>query len=74
MQGHKLFLIRPRRVHKLVNERAGFLNPSKALGRVEPLLMSALVAFIGFLPAALTEGAGAEVQRPLATLVIGGLI
>jgi len=36
--------------------------------------MTALVASLGFLPMALSHGAGAEVQRPLATVVIGGLI
>ena len=36
--------------------------------------MTALVASIGFIPVALSEGVGAEVQRPLATVVIGGLI
>jgi cobalt-zinc-cadmium resistance protein CzcA len=37
-------------------------------------LMTALVASLGFIPMALSHGAGAEVQRPLATVVIGGLI
>ena len=42
--------------------------------RLRPVLMTALVASIGFLPMALSQGDGAEVQRPLATVVIGGLI
>ena len=42
--------------------------------RLRPVLMTALVAALGFLPMALASGAGAEVQRPLATVVIGGLI
>jgi len=37
-------------------------------------LMTALVASLGFIPMAISQGAGAEVQRPLATVVIGGLI
>jgi len=42
--------------------------------RMRPVLMTALVASLGFLPMALATGAGAEVQRPLATVVIGGLV
>jgi len=42
--------------------------------RLRPILMTALVASLGFLPMALSNGAGAEVQRPLATVVIGGLL
>ncbi len=42
--------------------------------RLRPVLMTALVASLGFLPMALSTGAGAEVQRPLATVVIGGLV
>ncbi|MBK6549161.1 MAG: CusA/CzcA family heavy metal efflux RND transporter [Flavobacteriales bacterium] len=42
--------------------------------RLRPVLMTASVASLGFLPMALSNGAGAEVQRPLATVVIGGLI
>jgi len=45
-----------------------------ALTRLRPVLMTALVASLGFLPMALANGAGAEVQRPLATVVIGGII
>jgi cobalt-zinc-cadmium resistance protein CzcA len=45
-----------------------------ALTRLRPVLMTALVASLGFVPMAISHGAGAEVQRPLATVVIGGLI
>jgi cobalt-zinc-cadmium resistance protein CzcA len=45
-----------------------------AMLRLRPILMVALVAALGFLPMALNTGTGAEVQRPLATVVIGGII
>jgi cobalt-zinc-cadmium resistance protein CzcA len=45
-----------------------------AVKRLRPVLMTALVASLGFLPMALNVGTGAEVQRPLATVVIGGII
>ncbi len=45
-----------------------------ALGRLRPVLMTALVASLGFIPMAFNVGAGAEVQRPLATVVIGGVV
>ena len=45
-----------------------------ALGRLRPVLMTALVASLGFLPMAFNVGAGSEVQRPLATVVIGGIV
>jgi cobalt-zinc-cadmium resistance protein CzcA len=45
-----------------------------AVTRLRPVLMTALVASLGFVPMALATGAGAEVQRPLATVVIGGII
>jgi cobalt-zinc-cadmium resistance protein CzcA len=45
-----------------------------ALTRLRPVLMTALVASLGFIPMAVSHGAGAEVQRPLATVVIGGLV
>lgn len=45
-----------------------------ALMRLRPVAMTALVASLGFLPMALAHSAGAEVQKPLATVVIGGLI
>jgi len=44
-----------------------------ALARLRPVLMTALVASLGFVPMALATGTGAEVQRPLATVVIGGI-
>jgi cobalt-zinc-cadmium resistance protein CzcA len=45
-----------------------------SLTRLRPVLMTALVASLGFVPMALAHGAGAEVQRPLATVVIGGIL
>ncbi|QEE39879.1 MULTISPECIES: CusA/CzcA family heavy metal efflux RND transporter [unclassified Methylobacterium] len=59
-------------------ERVG-LDPREAATRaaemrLRPVLMTALVATLGFLPMALSSSAGAEVQRPLATVVIGGLV
>ena len=59
--------------------RLGGLGPVEAAvrgarDRLRPVLMTALVASIGFIPVALSRGTGAEVQRPLATVVIGGLV
>ena len=45
-----------------------------AMTRLRPVLMTALVASLGFVPMALNTGTGAEVQRPLATVVIGGIV
>ena len=45
-----------------------------AQNRIRPVLMTALVASFGFLPMAMTTSAGAEIQRPLATVVIGGIV
>jgi predicted exporter len=45
-----------------------------AMGRLRPVLTTALVASLGFLPMAFNVGAGSEVQRPLATVVIGGIV
>jgi len=45
-----------------------------ALTRLRPVVITALVASLGFVPMAIATGTGAEVQRPLATVVIGGLI
>ncbi|MCW7469760.1 efflux RND transporter permease subunit [Leptospira kanakyensis] len=45
-----------------------------AISRLRPVLMTALVASLGFIPMAIGEGLGAEVQKPLATVVIGGLV
>ena len=42
--------------------------------RLRPVLMTALVASLGFVPMALSHGVGAEIQRPLATVVIGGIV
>ena len=47
---------------------------SAAERRLRPVLMTSLVASLGFVPMALNTGIGAEVQRPLATVVIGGLL
>jgi cobalt-zinc-cadmium resistance protein CzcA len=47
---------------------------SGALTRLRPVVMTALVASLGFIPMALSTGTGAEVQKPIATVVIGGLI
>ena len=59
--------------------RQGGLSPRDAAlitaeVRIRPVLMTALVASLGFLPMAMSTGMGAEVQRPLATVVIGGVI
>lgn len=45
-----------------------------ALTRLRPVVMTAFVASLGFVPMAIATGTGAEVQKPLATVVIGGLI
>jgi len=63
-------------INQLIDEgvsrrRAIFVG---ALTRVRPVIMTALVASLGFVPMALATGTGAEVQKPLATVVIGGLI
>lgn len=62
----------------LGNEEAG-QSPQEAarnaaLERARPVLMTALVAALGFVPMMLAQGIGAEVQRPLATVVVGGLV
>ncbi len=60
-----------------LKEEGGGLDDSiveGALGRLRPVLMTALVASLGFVPMALNVGAGSEVQRPLATVVIGGIV
>ncbi|AVP99261.1 CusA/CzcA family heavy metal efflux RND transporter [Ahniella affigens] len=63
-------------VRKLLAEGIGLDDAIRqgALGRLRPVLMTALVASLGFLPMAFNVGAGAEVQRPLATVVIGGIV
>jgi cobalt-zinc-cadmium resistance protein CzcA len=45
-----------------------------AITRLRPVLMTALVASLGFVPMAIATGTGAEVQRPLATVLIGGIL
>lgn len=63
-------------INQLRNEGAlledAIINGS--LTRLRPVLMTALVASLGFVPMALATGPGAEVQKPLATVVIGGII
>lgn len=64
-------------VIKDLRERGATLDAAVregALTRLRPVLMTALVASLGFVPMALNVGAGSEVQRPLATVVIGGII
>ncbi|HBL31603.1 MAG TPA: CusA/CzcA family heavy metal efflux RND transporter [Acidobacteria bacterium] len=66
-------------VSYIVQKRQEGLDPQEAAGegariRLRPVLMTALVASLGFIPMALATSAGAEVQRPLATVVIGGLV
>lgn len=64
--------------HETGNESKGDVIHQRIMDscmiRLRPVLMTALVASMGFLPMALSQGDGAEVQRPLATVVIGGLI
>ncbi len=64
------------RINQLVREgvEAHIAVVEGALSRFRPVLMTALVASLGFVPMAIATGAGAEVQKPLATVVIGGLI
>ena len=60
-----------------LREQGQSLRPAVLAGastRLRPVLMTALVASFGFVPMALSHGAGAEIQRPLATVVIGGVI
>jgi cobalt-zinc-cadmium resistance protein CzcA len=66
-----LSFIRSLRARGIAVDQAVFEG---AVARLRPVLMTALVASLGFLPMALNVGTGAEVQRPLATVVIGGLI
>ena len=63
-------------IRDLWHERGDLLTSvvDGALIRLRPVLMTALVASLGFIPMALNTGTGAEVQRPLATVVIGGII
>ncbi|MBP6627854.1 MAG: efflux RND transporter permease subunit [Kofleriaceae bacterium] len=63
-------------IRQLVSKGTGLLEaiPLAAEQRLRPVMMTALVASLGFLPMALNTGIGAEVQRPLATVVIGGIV
>jgi cobalt-zinc-cadmium resistance protein CzcA len=63
-------------IEKLRKEGRALIDAVRegALTRLRPVLMTALVASLGFVPMAIATGAGAEVQRPLATVVIGGVI
>lgn len=64
-------------INRLRNEEDKSLDEAVregALSRLRPVLMTALVASLGFVPMAIATSAGAEVQRPLATVVIGGLV
>lgn len=63
-------------INKLHVEGLGLVESIKsgAVTRLRPVLMTALVASLGFVPMAIATGSGAEVQRPLATVVIGGII
>ncbi len=63
-------------MNQLRSEGVGLMDAIRqgAETRLRPVLMTALVATLGFMPMALSTGSGAEVQKPLATVVIGGLI
>ncbi len=64
-------------IRNLIEEKSMPLYEAIVQGaaeRLRPVLMTALVASLGFLPMAINTGAGAEVQRPLATVVIGGIV
>jgi cobalt-zinc-cadmium resistance protein CzcA len=59
-------------IHDGVSKQEGIIVG--ALTRLRPVIMTALVASLGFVPMAIATGTGAEVQKPLATVVIGGLM
>jgi cobalt-zinc-cadmium resistance protein CzcA len=63
-------------IRQLYHQSGDLINAiiEGALTRLRPVLMTALVASLGFVPMAFNVGIGAEVQRPLATVVIGGII
>jgi cobalt-zinc-cadmium resistance protein CzcA len=63
-------------IRKLMDEGAGLeaAIQESALIRLRPILMTTLVASLGFVPMAVNTGVGAEVQRPLATVVVGGVL
>jgi cobalt-zinc-cadmium resistance protein CzcA len=69
-----LVLVSTIRQHLSMHETMREAIERAAERRLRPVLMTALVASLGFVPMALNTGIGAEVQRPLATVVIGGLI
>ncbi len=64
-------------INKLREQKKYYLKDAVlegSLARLRSVLMTALVASLGFVPIALATGTGSEVQRPLATVVIGGII
>jgi cobalt-zinc-cadmium resistance protein CzcA len=63
-------------IQQLREEGRGVLDAVRegTLKRLQPVLMTSLVAPLGFIPMAIATGPGAEVQRPLATVVIGGIV
>ena len=63
-------------IRNLIEQGRGLVDAVRegTLTRLRPVLMTALVASLGFLPMAIATGTGAEVQRPLATVVIGGIL
>lgn len=63
-------------IHRLLEEKRDLMAAivEGAMTRLRPVMMTALVASLGFIPMALNTSIGAEVQRPLATVVIGGII
>jgi cobalt-zinc-cadmium resistance protein CzcA len=62
-------------IKKLIESGSGVTDAIRvgATTRLRPVLMTALVASLGFVPMAVSAGTGAEIQRPIATVVIGGL-
>lgn len=69
-----LVLVSTARHHEEEGATATEAVKRAAVERLRPVLMTALVAALGFVPMALSHGSGAEVQRPLATVVIGGIL
>jgi cobalt-zinc-cadmium resistance protein CzcA len=69
-------LVMVSRINQLVQNGMSIADAVRegSLSRLRPVLMTALVAALGFVPMALATGTGAEVQKPLATVVIGGII
>ena len=60
--------------HRLRHEAAETAIPAAVAGRVRPVVMTALMAMLGLMPAAVSRGIGSESQRPLAIVIIGGLV